>query len=207
MRRRRRSSTRRPHVVGRRQSHSSLLPSWPLDASSKCGLRTKAGPSARDSFVEFVSIWSTGLLRCAWLLTGDAGRAEDLLQTALTTAWQHWYSIERADNPEAYVRRVIFTTYVAWWRRRWRSELPSGELPEVARKRGYTTPPDPGSLGAGRTPGRMAQRATRTIFRVVRPVLFHDMRLVDRRTATRVACSAGLGDGGRPWEAACSVLS
>ena len=83
------------------------------------------------TFVEFVSTRSDALLRSAWLLTGDAGRAEDLLQTALTTAWRNWRSIERADNPEAYVRRVIFTTYVSWWRRRWRSELPSGELPDV----------------------------------------------------------------------------
>jgi RNA polymerase sigma-70 factor (sigma-E family) len=91
-----------------------------------------AGSEPPEGFVEFVATRSDALLRSAWLLTGDTGRAEDLLQTALTTAWRHWRAIERADHPEAYVRRVIFTTYVAWWRRRWRSELPSGELPDIA---------------------------------------------------------------------------
>jgi RNA polymerase sigma-70 factor (sigma-E family) len=89
------------------------------------------GSEPPATFVGFVSARSDALLRSAWLLTGDVSRAEDLLQTALTTAWRNWRSIERAGNPEAYVRRVIFTTYVSLWRRRWRAELPSGELPDV----------------------------------------------------------------------------
>ena len=81
-------------------------------------------------FAEFVATRSPGLLRSAWFLTGDAGRAEDLLQTALVKAWRHWSRVAQADSPEAYVRQVIFTTYVTWWRRRWRAETPSGVVPE-----------------------------------------------------------------------------
>jgi hypothetical protein len=36
-----------------------------------------------DGFAEFVAARSPALLRTAWLLTGDTGRSEDLLRTAL----------------------------------------------------------------------------------------------------------------------------
>src|SRR5688500_18850770 len=84
-------------------------------------------PAPPDGFVEFVAGRSAPLLRSAWLLTGDAGRAEDLLQTALAAAWRRW---NRIDDPEAYVRRALFTTYLTWWRRRWRAEYPAQDPPE-----------------------------------------------------------------------------
>lgn len=88
--------------------------------------------SAPDGFTEFVTASSHRLLRAAWLLTGDAGRAEDLLQTVLAKAWRHWTRIEPG-AAEAYVRRMLFHTYVTWWRRRWKAEAPTAELPERAR--------------------------------------------------------------------------
>jgi RNA polymerase sigma-70 factor (sigma-E family) len=91
-----------------------------------------AGPEPPVGFVEFVTARSDALLRSAWLLTGDAGRAEDLLQMALTKAWRSWRTIQQAQSPEAYVRRVIFTTYVSSWRRRWRAETPSSIVPDAA---------------------------------------------------------------------------
>ncbi|WP_285780885.1 sigma factor, partial [Microtetraspora sp. NBRC 13810] len=60
-------------------------------------------------------------------LTHDWATAEDLLQESLAKAWFAWPGI---DEPEAYVRRVLITTYTSWWRRRWRRELPSDGLPE-----------------------------------------------------------------------------
>jgi RNA polymerase sigma-70 factor (sigma-E family) len=83
-----------------------------------------------DGFDEFVATRSSALLRSAWLLTGDGGRAEDLLQTALALVWPRWRRIEAGGNPEAYVRRVLFTTYLSWRRRRWRFEVPVDEPPE-----------------------------------------------------------------------------
>jgi RNA polymerase sigma-70 factor (sigma-E family) len=82
------------------------------------------------AFAEFVAAASPRLLRAAWLLTGDAGRAEDLLQTAFARAWPHWRRISATGDPEAYVRRVLFTTNATWWRRRWRSETPTASLPD-----------------------------------------------------------------------------
>jgi RNA polymerase sigma-70 factor (sigma-E family) len=84
---------------------------------------------APDGFAEFVAARSGGLLRSAWLLTGDATKAEDLLQTVLANAWRRWPAIV-SGSPEAYVRRSLYTTYVSWWRRRWRGELPAAVPPE-----------------------------------------------------------------------------
>ncbi|WP_395297857.1 SigE family RNA polymerase sigma factor [Kitasatospora hibisci] len=84
---------------------------------------------ANTDFEEFVAARSPRLLRMAWLLTGDAHLAEDLLQTALAKVWPKWDKIA-IDRPEAYVRRVLVNSHVSWWRRRWHGELPHGELPE-----------------------------------------------------------------------------
>jgi RNA polymerase sigma-70 factor (sigma-E family) len=85
-----------------------------------------------DGFAEFVTARSAALLRAAWLLTGEQRLAEDLLQTALAASWRRWARVTEAGNPEAYVRRVLLTTYLSWWRRRWRGELPTAQPPERA---------------------------------------------------------------------------
>lgn len=71
-----------------------------------------------DSFREFVEGSWNRLLRTAYLLTGDHGAAEDLVQTALMRTYRHWGRIETYDSPEAYVRRVMVNTNVSAWRRR-----------------------------------------------------------------------------------------
>jgi len=85
----------------------------------------------KAAFAEFVHARGTALHRTAFLLTGDWGHAEDLLQTALAKTYLHWGRVCAADHPEAYVRRVLVNTYASWWRRRWRGELPHDVLPEV----------------------------------------------------------------------------
>jgi RNA polymerase sigma-70 factor (sigma-E family) len=81
-----------------------------------------------EGFEEFVAVASPRLLRMAFLLTRDAGHAEDLLQTALARAWRAWHRID--GDPEPYVRRIIVNSHATWWRRRWRGEEPAGEMPE-----------------------------------------------------------------------------
>jgi RNA polymerase sigma-70 factor (sigma-E family) len=88
------------------------------------------GAVTEPTFEEFVAARSQALLRSAYLLTGDAGKAEDLLQTALAKTWRHWDRANQSGHGEAYVRRVLYTTYASWWRRRWRGEVPTAELPE-----------------------------------------------------------------------------
>ncbi|MGW6447370.1 SigE family RNA polymerase sigma factor [Lentzea sp. NPDC055074] len=81
-----------------------------------------------EGFEEFVAEASPRLLRTAFLLTRDTGHAEDLLQTALAKAWRAWSRVD--GDPEPYVRRIIVTSHATWWRRRWRGEDPTGDLPE-----------------------------------------------------------------------------
>lgn len=79
-------------------------------------------------FDEFVAARSARLLRTSYLFTRDHALAEDLLQTALTKAWFAWSRID--GDPEPYVRKVIVNTYSSWWRRKWRGEQPTSDLPE-----------------------------------------------------------------------------
>ena len=79
-------------------------------------------------FDEFVAARSGRLLRTAYLLTRDHGRAEDLLQTALAKAWFAWSRID--GEPEPYVRKVMVNTFASMWRRKWNGEQPTEVLPE-----------------------------------------------------------------------------
>ena len=82
-------------------------------------------------FEQFVADKGRGLLRAAWLLTGDHHHAEDLVQTALARTWGHYATVANDHKFEAYVRTTIYRTYVSWWRRRsWRSERPHGDVPD-----------------------------------------------------------------------------
>lgn len=88
--------------------------------------------SDSDGFTVFVESASQSLLRSAWLLTGDAASAEDLLQTALARMWPRWNRIAAGGNPEAYLRRMLYTSYLSWWRRRWKDEISAAAPPERA---------------------------------------------------------------------------
>lgn len=84
-----------------------------------------------EGFDDFVVSRSTRLLRSAYLLTGDWAAAEDLLQGSLVKAWAAWSRIQ--GDPEPYVRRILVNSHASWWRRHWRGEVPTGELPETPR--------------------------------------------------------------------------
>jgi len=83
-----------------------------------------------EGFSGFVDAREQALQRTAWLLTGDWGLAEDLVQTALIRTWPRWDRIRRRDDPEVYVRRVMVNTWMTWTRRRWRGERATGNVPD-----------------------------------------------------------------------------
>ncbi|WP_381799300.1 SigE family RNA polymerase sigma factor [Streptomyces niveus] len=88
--------------------------------------------TSQESFLEFVTNRSTALLRTAVLLSGgDRHAGEDLLQNALIKAAGRWH---RIDEPEAYVRQILYRQQVSRWRLKGRrKELTVAE------------PPDPGA--------------------------------------------------------------
>jgi RNA polymerase sigma-70 factor (sigma-E family) len=81
-----------------------------------------------EDFGRFVMESYAGLVRRAFLLVGDAGHAEDLVQTALTAAYLRWWRIR---DPSAYLRTVMSRTAIGWRARRWNAELPTDPLPEL----------------------------------------------------------------------------
>ncbi len=83
-----------------------------------------------EEFRDFVTARSGALLRTAYLLTGDWGTAEDLLQTALTKTYLAWKRLGGIEAIEPYARRVMVNTSTSWWRRRWHGERPTEVLPE-----------------------------------------------------------------------------
>jgi RNA polymerase sigma-70 factor (sigma-E family) len=86
-----------------------------------------------DDFQDYVKGRAASMQRTAWFLTGgDWHRAQDLVQATLIDMWTHWSAIERNNPPDAYVRRSMVHKYLTWSRRRWRNELPSDTLPDVA---------------------------------------------------------------------------
>jgi RNA polymerase sigma-70 factor (sigma-E family) len=130
-------------------------------------------------FDEFVVARSPALLRTAYLLTRDPQLAEDLLQTALTKAWFAWNRID--GDPEPYVRRILVTSSVSWWRKRWTHETTTAFVPEPTP--GAEPPVDVHDLmqALGRLPRR--QRAV-VVLRYV-----EDRTEAD--TAALMGCSVG----------------
>jgi RNA polymerase sigma-70 factor (sigma-E family) len=88
------------------------------------------GVEGVEGFEAFVTARGPRLLRAAWLLTGDAHLAEDLVQTVLAKLWPKWHRLADG-NPEAYARTALVNTYSSWWQRRWRGEVPHDVLPDA----------------------------------------------------------------------------
>jgi len=69
-----------------------------------------------EAFEAFVTSSGHSLLRAAYLLTGDLGHAEDLVQVTLERTARRWHRLEGA--PQAYARTVLTNLANDRWRRR-----------------------------------------------------------------------------------------
>ncbi|MET7618116.1 SigE family RNA polymerase sigma factor [Streptomyces sp. NPDC005408] len=88
--------------------------------------------SAETEFRAFVvSSWPR-MLRTARLLTGHHHDAEDLVQAALAKAYVKWERIQRTEDPDAYVWRIMINANVDRLRRMRAREWLTNRFPETA---------------------------------------------------------------------------
>ncbi|HWD82991.1 MAG TPA: SigE family RNA polymerase sigma factor [Kribbella sp.] len=84
-----------------------------------------------EAFAEFATSRHAALFRYAYLLAGDRGLADDLVQEALIKTYVSWHRLRDPANAEAYTRRAITTTAIGWWRRKsWHAERPNDDVPD-----------------------------------------------------------------------------
>ena len=108
-------------------------------------------PGRDHEFAGFVDGRFTALQRFGYLLTGEWHLAEDLVQTSLTKVWFHRNSLRSSNALESYTRTVMVNTSTQWWRRKWRGETPTEQLPEPHAR-------EHGAHRVGRSPRRRDQR-------------------------------------------------
>lgn len=75
-----------------------------------------------EEFAQYVRARQHRLLRAAFLVCGDLHLAEDLLQGALVKLAARWERL-RNEDPDAYVRKILYRDAVSSWRRTRRESL------------------------------------------------------------------------------------
>ncbi|HEX8305628.1 MAG TPA: SigE family RNA polymerase sigma factor [Jatrophihabitans sp.] len=70
-----------------------------------------------ERFTAFVREHTQALLRTAYLLTRNAGEAEELVQDTLAWLYPRWQQVELAEHQLAYVRKAVVNRYLAGRRR------------------------------------------------------------------------------------------
>jgi RNA polymerase sigma factor (sigma-70 family) len=86
--------------VGRVDDASAPLAPWP-----------------DDEFVDFAQARQHALLRAAFLVSGDLRLAEQVVLDALVQLARHWSRV-REEQPDLFLRRLVYRDAVASWRRR-----------------------------------------------------------------------------------------
>ena len=92
--------------------------------------RRTAQISKNEEFTAFMREAKDPLHRMAFLLSGDAHRAEELTQQTFERCYRHWHKARQGD-PLVYARRVLANLRIDAWRRT-RREVLTGpdELPQ-----------------------------------------------------------------------------
>ena len=135
-------------------------------------------------FAVFVRQHARSLFGTAYLLTGDGGRSEELVQDTLARLYPRWDRVVAAEAPLAYVRRALVNRFLSAQRRPAARELALSELHDQAA---------PGDLADGVTDRGMLSQLLRTLPERQRAALvmryFHD--LTDDEIATFLGCRPG----------------
>ena len=141
------------------------------------------GDAAAGDFSESAHSRWPQLVRLAYGLTCDRGLAEDLAQTALANAYASWPRVRRADDPDAYVRRIMLNAHRGGFRKRRVAEQPLSRPPE-------SVVADPASVHGDHA---VIIAALRTLPRRQREVLVLRFwaDLTEAQVAAALGCSVG----------------
>ena len=138
-----------------------------------------------EGFEAFVAARGPALMRTAFLLTGDAQHAEDVLQEALVRVAPRWHRVIAAGDPEPYVRRALYTAAIDRRRRRSSREVVTAPDDRVF----LGEPAGPGVDGlAGRLTLDAALARLTPRQRAVLVLRFYD-DLTEAQTAAALGCS------------------
>ena len=88
------------------------------ETNANADASAKTDTNADAEFQAYMAARWPALVRTAFLLTGDRFEAEDLAQTALTKVYASWRRVRRADDVDAYVRRVLVNANAGRFRKR-----------------------------------------------------------------------------------------
>jgi RNA polymerase sigma-70 factor (sigma-E family) len=87
-------------------------------------------PDPRQHYVEYLAARWPYLHRTAFLLCGDAHRAEDVVQDTAIRLYLKWDRVEAADNMNAYVHRILVRLCLRQHRSAWSRVLLMARTPD-----------------------------------------------------------------------------
>lgn len=83
-----------------------------------------------EEYRQFVAARLESLRRTAYLLCRDWHTADDLVAITIGKLYRHWRRVRAADNVDAYARGVLTNAWLDEWRRPWRRETATDDLPD-----------------------------------------------------------------------------
>lgn len=82
-------------------------------ASASSPSENLQGPASQSSFEDWVAARGVALQRFAFLVSGSAADAPDLVQQALEGVYRRWAELSRTETVEGYVRRSIVNASIS----------------------------------------------------------------------------------------------
>jgi RNA polymerase sigma-70 factor (sigma-E family) len=80
-------------------------------------MTTERADPLGEEYRAFVQRRAAPLHRTAYLLCGDWHVANDLVQETFAKTFRHWRRVRLAENPDAYVHRILINEANQHWRR------------------------------------------------------------------------------------------
>lgn len=147
------------------------------------------GKESRDEeFQGFMTNCWPRLMRTAFLLTGERHAAEDLVQSTLERVYVAWRKVAAADEPEAYVRRMLLNTHARKHRRRLKEFLAPRDDTDLRHETADTDDPMARADERGALLAALSRLPVRQREAVV---LRYWEDLTETQTAEAMGCSVG----------------